>query len=128
MNDRTLRGVCIGAISLLLAPVIFGWQTVVTEPHLVLRPAGEGQKPFDVTRHTIPLAQITDGGPPRDGIPALVDPPFVSANRMRKFLKDSDRVLGVVVNGEARAYPVRILNWHELVNDSVGDRPILVSW
>jgi hypothetical protein len=43
-------------------------------------------------------------------------------------LKPSERVLGVALNGEAKAYPLRILNWHELVNDSVGERPVLVTW
>lgn len=103
-------------------------QPVIVEPKPKLVPAGRGQKPFDVTRHVIPLAQIEAGGPPRDGIPALVRPHFLAADEVKKLLRDSDRVLGVHLNGEARAYPVRILNWHELVNDFVGGRPILVSW
>ncbi len=128
MKNRSLLSACLAAIVFSAAPVVTKAQTVVTEPHLVLRSAGRGQRPFEVTRHTIPVAEIADGGPPRDGIPALVDPQFVSADKMRNLLKGSDRVLGIFVNGEAKAYPVRILNWHELVNDSVGGRPVLVSW
>lgn len=103
-------------------------QAVVIEssPRTVF--AGPGQKPFDVTRHTIPISEIRFGGPPRDGIPALVRPKFVSANELGRQLKDSNRVLGIFLNGEAKAYPIRILNWHELVNDTVGGRALLVSW
>lgn len=103
-------------------------QTVILAPTKKLIPAGPGQKPFDVTRHTIPLGEIRDGGPARDGIPALVDSKSVAAGQAGPLLRDSDRVLGVFLNGQAKAYPVRILNWHELVNDTVGGRAVLVSW
>jgi len=102
-------------------------QRVIVEPQRKLQPAGPGKQPFDVTRHTIPLREIVSSVP-RDIIPALSDPTFLSADQARGLLKDSDRVLGVSWNGEAKAYPVRILNWHELVNDTVGGRPVLVSW
>ena len=102
-------------------------QRVIVEPQRKLQPAGPGKQPFDVTRHTIPLREIVSSVP-RDIISALSDPTFLSADQARGLLKDSDRVLGVSWNGEAKAYPVRILNWHELVNDTVGGRPVLVSW
>jgi uncharacterized protein DUF3179 len=84
--------------------------------------------PFDVTRHIIPLDQIEGGGPPRDAIPALNDLQNLTADQAGRLLEPSDRVLGVFFNDQAKAYPVRILNWHELVNDTVGGRAILVSW
>ena len=102
-------------------------QRVIVEPQRKLQPAGPGKQPFDVTRHTIPLREIVSSVP-RDIISALSDPTFLSADQARGLLKDSDRVLGVSWNGEAKAYPVRILNWHELVNDTVAGRPVLVSW
>jgi len=102
-------------------------QTVIVEPRRNLQPAGPGKQPFDVTRHTIPLREIVSSVP-RDIISALSDPTFLSADQARGLLKDSDRVLGVSWNGEAKAYPVGILNWHELVNDAVAGRPVLVSW
>jgi uncharacterized protein DUF3179 len=100
---------------------------VPAEQHKKLQPAGPGQRPFDVTRHTIPLSEIVYSIP-RDTIPALLKPRFIAAAEARGELKDRDRVLGVFLNGEAKAYPVRILNWHEVVNDAVGGQPILVSW
>ncbi len=88
---------------------------------------GAGQKPFDVTQHTIPLSEI-QRSVPKDAIPALVHPKFVAAGEVGKLLNDKDRVLGVLLNREAKAYPIRILNWHELVNDEAGGQPTLVSW
>ena len=63
----------------------------------------------------MPVQAIERGGPPKDGIPAIDRPLFVSARAAQ--LNDEDRVLGIVSGGTARAYPVRILNWHEVVND-----------
>jgi len=82
---------------------------------------------FDYTQHSIPISEIHAGGPGKDGIPALYDPEFISGDEV-KYLKSSDRILGLIVNGEAKAYPIRILNWHELVNDSVGGKDVLVSY
>jgi len=90
--------------------------------------AGHGQPPFDVTRHLIPLRDIQSGGPPKDGIPALTQPAFVSAAEADHFLRSFDIVLGLELDGEAKAYPIRILNWHEVINDRVGPQPVLVSW
>jgi hypothetical protein len=91
-------------------------------------PAGPGQEPFDVTRHVIRLDDIQSGGPPKNGIPALDHPDFVSASEADRTLKEGDMILGVEFTGVAKAYPVRILNWHEVVNDNVGDQPVLISW
>jgi uncharacterized protein DUF3179 len=85
-------------------------------------------KPFDVTRHSVPLDEIVGGGPPKDGIPALDTPRFVPASKAKDFLSDNDRVLGVAIAGAAKAYPIRILNWHEIVNDDVNGHPITVTW
>jgi len=82
---------------------------------------------FDTTRHNIPVEEILAGGPPKDGIPALLKPKFVSAEAA-DFLSEDDRVLGVAAGPAAKAYPLRILNWHEVVNDVLGDRPVAVTY
>lgn len=74
----------------------------------------------------VPIEQILRGGPPRDAIPALDAPKAVDA--ANATWADEERVLGVALGGEARAYPLAILVWHELVNDRVGGQPILVSY
>lgn len=87
-----------------------------------------GSEPFEVTRHIIPIGAIRGGGPPRDGIPALSQPSFLTAADADLQLRPDDAVLGVSFGGIAKAYPVRILNWHEIVNDSVGGKSVAVTW
>jgi hypothetical protein len=82
---------------------------------------------FDVTAALVPVAELRPGGPPRDGIPALTDPAFVAADRA-SHLKPADRVLGVRVNGVAKAYPLGIMNWHEIVNDQFAGVPVAVTY
>ncbi len=82
---------------------------------------------FDLTGSLVPPHRIVSGGPAKDGIPALDQPAFVDANDAR-FLTPADRVLGVRLNGIAKAYPIGILNWHEIVNDRFGKRPVVVSF
>lgn len=82
---------------------------------------------FDFSKHSIPLDDILSGGPGKDGIPSLTDPRFVPASKAA-FLKDNDRVVGVAMGTEAKAYPVSILSWHEAVNDRIGGSAILVTW
>jgi hypothetical protein len=82
---------------------------------------------FDITDALVPRAHIEHGGPPRDGIPALSRPAMRPASEVN-YLKPTDRVLGISLNGDARAYPIRILNWHEVVNDTVGGRGVVISY
>ena len=82
---------------------------------------------FDVSNTTIPKSKILPGGPPRDGIPAIDDPKFLPVSDVN-YLRDGDQVLGFVEQGVTRAYPLRILVHHEIVNDTVGGRPIAVTY
>jgi hypothetical protein len=82
---------------------------------------------WDFGKHSVPLDEIKSGGPPKDGIPALTDPVYLAAAETN-FMRSGEDVLGVYLNGVARAYPTRILSWHELVNDHFGKQPVLVSW
>ena len=82
---------------------------------------------FDLSKHSIPVTEILSGGPPKDGIPAILDPRFLEAEQAT-FLRDADLVIGVALNGSAKAYPTRILNWHEVVNDTIGDQPVAITW
>lgn len=74
----------------------------------------------------IDLSQLLAGGPPKDGIPSIDEPQF-DTPQTTPFAKD-EPVIGVVVAGEAKAYPLGIMNWHEIVNDSLGGRNITVSY
>jgi hypothetical protein len=88
-----------------------------------------GSLPIDESGETkaiVPLDQIVGGGPPRDGIPSIDNPKFISASD--SGLQDSDLVLGLDINGDVRAYPLDILVWHEIVNDDVGGEPVAVTY
>ena len=82
---------------------------------------------FDIEDALVPREQIIHGGPPRDGIPSVDNPRFVPASQAG-FLTENDRVLGVYHNGRAKAYPIRILNYHEIVNDYFGKDVVVVSF
>jgi Protein of unknown function (DUF3179) len=84
--------------------------------------AAEEKNGFDVSFTLVPRDQILQGGPPRDGIPALTRPGATRADEAG-YLRPDDAVVGVEVNGEARAYPLRILVWHEARTTSWVGRP-----
>lgn len=76
----------------------------------------------------VPLDKIVDGGPPRDGIPSIDNPRFVSVQDADEFIEDGEFVLGININGDIRAYPLQILVWHEIVNDKVDGVPVAVTY
>lgn len=78
--------------------------------------------------HTIGYDEILSGGPPRDGIPSVDEPQFISVDEARSWLEDNEPVIAVDLNGVARAYPLQILTWHEIVNDHIGETPIIVTF
>ncbi len=90
-------------------------------------PAADTLNGFDLSYSLIPVKEIVPGGPPRDGIPALTHPPTIPAKEA-KYLNDRDWVIGVEIGGESRAYPLKILVWHENVNDTLGNTPIAVTY
>ena len=85
-----------------------------------LRPALEGAITVDPT-------EIVWGGVDPDGIPDIRDPKMLTPDEA-DFLDEDDRVFGVSINGDTRAYPLRIINAHEMVNDTVGGEPISLAW
>ncbi|MDQ3068028.1 MAG: DUF3179 domain-containing protein, partial [Actinomycetota bacterium] len=82
----------------------------------------------DFSRHNVPLSEFASGGPGRDGIPPIDKPKFVSQESADEWLADNEPVLVVELGGQARAYPIQILMWHEVVNDELAGRPIAVTF
>ena len=99
--------------------VIAGWELARAET--VIRNG------FQITDPLIPVAEILSGGPPRDGIPPLDKPQFVTVAET-ELVGPEHAILGLEIAGEAKAYPIFILNWHEIVNDTVGGVPVTVSY
>jgi hypothetical protein len=79
-------------------------------------------------KHTVPLAEIRSGGPPRDGIPPIDRPTFVEPSAASEWLTDNEPVVVYEESGDARAYPLQILIWHEIVNDTVAGRPVTITF
>ena len=82
----------------------------------------------DFSLHTVPYNEIISGGPPRDGIPPLDDPWFTTFADGDRWLDPEKPVIALEVNVEARAYPIQILTWHEIVNDVIGDVPVSITF
>ena len=81
----------------------------------------------DFSRHTVPYAEVLSGGPPKDGIPALDNPRFIGV-AAADWLEAREPVVLVEAGGAAKAYPLQVLTWHEIVNDEVGGVPIAVTF
>lgn len=82
---------------------------------------------FNLDNATVPAREIHAGGPPRDGIPPIDKPRFDSADKA-SWLQDDDYVMGVLHNNVAKAYPIRVLVWHEIVNDEFNGAPLSITY
>lgn len=114
IQSFVLAAYCAGAFAANAAEVPRGW-------------AQEWPK-TDFSRSSVEFDEILSGGPPKDGIPALSDPSFISAASETR-IADTEPVITVEIDGATpRAYPIRYLTWHEIVNDEVGGVPVAVTF
>jgi hypothetical protein len=129
---------------ILLAVVIMGLQLVqilhMRNAHFGGPRVGDGKDPatygFDLTTTLVPRGEIVASGMSKNGLKAMDLPALITADalepirRERKsaYLVSGDRVIGVEIEGRARAYPIRVMNWHEVVNDTLGGRAIAVTY
>ncbi len=81
---------------------------------------------FNMT--SVDLGEILGGGPPKDGIPAVDSPNFHSVEDASKWIEPLEPVIAVTLNGQAKAYPLQILTYHEIVNDDIDETPIAVTF
>ncbi|MEE8350919.1 MAG: DUF3179 domain-containing protein [Rhodospirillales bacterium] len=81
----------------------------------------------DFSKKSIDLSEIMSGGPPKDGIPSIDKPRFARLAEV-SGLADTEPVVGLIINGKARAYPLRILTWHEIVNDELAGVPVTITY
>ena len=82
----------------------------------------------DFTLHSVPYDEIAPGGPDRDEIPPLHNPDFETVLQADTWLMDAEPVLFLQLHDDARAYPLRLLLWHEIVNDVVAGIPVAVTY
>lgn len=98
-----------GCVQAQEAPMLSGWKT-------------------DTSKRSIDLDELLSGGPPKDGIPSINEPKFVSIKSALEWLKPQEPVILVSMGATARAYPLQILTWHEIVNDEMEGTPIIVTF
>jgi hypothetical protein len=82
----------------------------------------------DFGRSTVYFDAIISGGPPKDGIPSIDHPVFTDTEGASEWIRDLEPVLLLRLNGRIRVYPLQILMWHEIVNDTVGETPVTVTY
>ena len=115
---------------LVIAPLIVMGLTLAAAPAAAQRWVDHAKREFpltDFSTHSIDLAEIMSGGPSRDGIPAIDEPRFAPLAEI-EGLADTEPVIGLTINGDMRAYPLRILMRHEIANDEVGGVPVTVTF
>lgn len=119
---QILKGV--GVLGGLAAIGAVGWQALSPDdpPATASKGGGGGDAELDEL-----AAAAVSGGPPKDGIPSIDKPRFISAADAG-FLTDDDRVFGLIRGGETRAYPQQVLVFHEIVNDTIGGERIAVTY
>jgi len=93
--------------------ILVGWMLLLTA--------------FNLDNAIVPRDEILSGGPPKDGIPALLNPKFIKAGEAH-FLEPDDVIIGVASGSQTKAYPIKILNLHEVVNDTINGIPIAVTF
>lgn len=82
----------------------------------------------DISKHSIDLDELIDGGPGKDGIPSINNPKFVSQEEASEWIEPEEPVITLEVKGTAKAYPIQILIWHEIANDTISDVPVSVTF
>lgn len=87
----------------------------------------EGWSKTDFSQTSVNFTEILSGGPPKDGIPSIDKPKFKPIAEISN-IADQAPVIGLSIKGDARAYPLSVLMWHEIVNDTVGSKPVTVTY
>jgi len=107
--------------------LVFSLLTLLTPAHASPEHWRQAGFSTDFSIHSVDLGTIFSGGPPKDGIPSIDDPRFETADDI-EWLQDKEPVIFLELDGAAKAYPLQILIWHEIVNDRIGDTPVSVTY
>ena len=123
------EGSCSGARAGYARVVLVSWLILTLQPIAHARSDLQRDWPrTDFSNALIDLDAVRSGGPPKDGIPAIDEPRFEQFETAERWLGDREPVIALSAGDEARAYPLQIMIWHEIVNDTVGGRPVAVTF
>ena len=79
-------------------------------------------------KYIVDPEKLVSGGPPKDGIPSIDNPRFVSVEEADQWIQDNELVLAIIYKGVKRVYPLQIMVWHEIVNDVIAGDPMLITY
>jgi hypothetical protein len=134
MNRRWQIGVRVAIVALVASARAAGPDADASDPSSPpvgdpgdLRVTSAGWR-TDFTKASVNLGEFVAGGPPKDGIPAIEAPRYESIADARRWLRDTSPVIALAIGDEARAYPLAVLIWHEIANDTLGDVPVVVTF
>jgi len=116
--------------NLFLIALLLIFLSCSSDENLVIVGDGDVNDSVVTATWTVPIDEVFDGGPGKDGIPSIDNPIFLEAGEaeVEGYMNDDDLVIGIVKENVAKAYPHRILDWHEIVNDDVFGEKITISY
>jgi len=82
----------------------------------------------DGIKYIVHPEKIASGGPPKDGIPSIDNPKFISLEEADEWIEDNELVITIDYKGVKRVYPLQIMVWHEIVNDTIAGDPLLITY
>jgi len=122
-------------LSLLFASYFGCTRSVPTSQPPTTTPATQApQEEYDIktdpsgVKYIVDPDKIVGGGPPKDGIPSIDNPKFVSLGEADQWIEDDELILGITYKGIKRVYPLQIMVWHEIVNDVISGDPLLITY
>jgi hypothetical protein len=144
MNSKIITIIGVGVIVIVVIAA-FGMSRMATKSDFNLPKNGEVQKETitiqnnddkvekeimvtNGVKHSVPLDSILGGGPPKDGIPSIDHPKFISIGEAGKQLSDTEPGLALEIGNISRFYPFQILVWHEIVNDTINGKRVLITY
>ena len=123
-------------LSLLLLTSLFGCTqaTPTSQPPTTTPATPPPQEEYEIkltpdgVKYIVDPDKIVGGGPPKDGIPSIDNPKFVPLGEADQWIEDNELVLGITYKGVKRVYPLQIMVWHEIVNDTIAGDPLLITY
>ncbi len=123
-------------LNLLLLAFLFGCTEAapMLQPPTTTPATPPPQEEYDIktdpsgVKYIVDPDKIVGGGPPKDGIPSIDNPRFVTLDEADQWIEDNELVLGITYKGVKRVYPLQIMVWHEIVNDNIAGDPLLITY
>ncbi len=121
-------------VAIVLLSIVLAGSCAVPAPSEESPRTGEVEGDMEIkvtekgTKYVVHPDKLVGGGPPPDGIPSIDNPKFVSPQEADQWIQDNELVLAIIYKGVKRVYPLQIMVWHEIVNDTIAGDPLLITY